>query len=111
MIKKNQNNFNLVYGLCLLMSVMLSACQRTDESKNSPLYESTYKRLWLVHSTLDYPGTKSVLDACRTKQLEKCMQLVTRVSHARDQLLQIPHDEALNNVLDTIAQRCRGRLI
>lgn len=98
----------IIYSLLFVMLVNLTGCQQSSNSQPAQPgdYETIYRNLSLVHSALDFPGSTTAMRNCRQQQTGNCIRIVNNVTQARDQLLKLPHDEVLSNVLDTIASRC-----
>jgi len=91
------------YGLAFIAFGMLPACEKKIEHSR---YEHIYRGLSKARSTLDYPKSKEHLDTCKKKNLQPCMELVNDVLKAKNELLKIPHDQALDDILNTIAAKC-----
>ena len=88
--------------LVLLISsviVNLSACRRPD-------YGQAYRDLYLTRYGVDFPSDPSSVESCLASGEAKCREVYERAKKAKQVIVSSRPTVALNDALNTVAERC-----
>ncbi len=90
----------------IVISITVSILVIYNKKPLSDLPNSTLAKISLVYFTKDFPFNNSILESCRKNKDKACLSIYNSAVEGKKELLSLPHNKALDLLLDRINERC-----